>query len=110
MNWKFTRPGTVTFEKGEPFCFITMFPSVAIEDIQPVIEPISSDPDFHKEVKIWASERVRFNAGLAMRDPYTLEQKWQRDYLKGESPTGKSKADEDHRTKRNLKKPIINTP
>ena len=24
MNWKFTRPGKVRFEKGEPFCFITI--------------------------------------------------------------------------------------
>ena len=24
MNWLFTRPGKVRFEKGEPFCFITL--------------------------------------------------------------------------------------
>lgn len=107
MNWRFTRPGTVTFEKGEPFCFITLFPSVAIEDIQPVIEPMSADPEFHKEVKIWSSERTRFSEALRVGDEYTTEQKWQKNYLKGESPTGKSKAGADHRVKRALKKPIV---
>ena len=107
MNWRFTKPGTVTFEKGEPFCFITLFPSVAIEDVTPVPVPMSDDPEFHKEVKIWASERTRFNEALRLNDEYAKEQKWQKNYLKGESPTGKTKADDDHRIKRTLKKPIV---
>jgi hypothetical protein len=44
MNWKFTRPGAVTFAKGEPFCLITMTPSVAIEAVQPVILSMEDDP------------------------------------------------------------------
>lgn len=106
MNWKFTRPGAVTFAKGEPFCFITMTPSVAIEEVQPVILPMEDDPDFHREHKIWNSERRLFNAGLEMRDELTEEQKWQKNYLKGVSPSGLSRADANHRVKRTLKAPI----
>ena len=106
MNWRFTRPGSVTFAKGEPFCFITMMPSVSIEQVQPVIRPMEDDPVFHKEYKVWNSERRRFTAGLKMGDEITTEQKWQKHYLKGVSPTGKSVADESHRVKRSLKEPI----
>ena len=31
MNWIFTRPGTVRFEKGEPFCFITLMQDKQLE-------------------------------------------------------------------------------
>lgn len=106
MNWRFTRPGSVTFAKGEPFCFITLAPSVAIEQVQPIIRPMEDDPEFHKEHRIWASERRLFSAGLKMNDELTLEQKWQKHYLKGASSTGKSVADENHRVKRSLKEPI----
>jgi len=33
MNWKFTRPGTVRFEKGFPFCFITLMRPSVLERI-----------------------------------------------------------------------------
>lgn len=106
MNWKFTRPGSVHFEKGEPFCFITMMPSVSIETVQPVILPMEEDPEFHKESRIWASERVKFAAALKLRDEVTLEEKWQKHYLKGISPSGKTVAGPDHRIKRQLKCPF----
>jgi hypothetical protein len=41
-----------------------------------------------------------------MRDELTEEQKWQKNYLKGVSPSGLSKADVNHRIKRTLKTPI----
>lgn len=106
MNWRFTRPCSVTFEKGEPFCFITMVPALAIEEVQPVIRPMEDDPEFHKEYKVWSSERRKFQAGLSMRDELTLEQKWQKHYLRGVSPTGRLRAGEDHRVKRALRQPV----
>lgn len=106
MNWRFTRPGSVTFEKDEPFCFITMVPSVAIEEVQPIIRPMEDDPEFHREYKVWTSERRLFSAGLQLRDELTTETKWQKNYLKGVSSTGRSVADENHRVKRSLKSPI----
>ncbi|MCL7998854.1 DUF6065 family protein [Brucella sp. 21LCYQ03] len=106
MNWKFTRPGSIRFEKDEPFCFITLTPSIAIEAVQPVILPMESDPDFHKESRIWTSERVKFAAALQLRDELTIEEKWQKHYLKGVSPTGNSVAGPDHRIKRQLKCPF----
>ncbi len=106
MNWKFTEPGTVYFAKDEPFCFITLVPSLAIESVQPVIRPLVDEPQLEREYKIWLSERTKFNIGLAQGDPITLEQKWQKNYLTGKSPSGKTVADKDHRIKRSLKPPL----
>lgn len=106
MNWKFTEPGTVYFAKDEPFCFITLVPSLPIEDVQPVIRPLADEPQLEKEYKLWLSERTRFNIGLAQGDPITLEQKWQKNYLVGKSPSGRTVAGQDHRTKRSLKPPV----
>ncbi|MGJ4860731.1 DUF6065 family protein [Labrys sp. La1] len=105
MNWKFTEPGTVYFAKDEPFCFITLVPSLPIESVQPVIRPLADDPKLEREYNIWLSERTKFNIGLAQGDPITLEQKWQKNYLIGKSPSGRTVADQDHRIKRSLKPP-----
>src|SRR5580692_10244089 len=37
MNWKFTRPGVVRFEAGEPFCFVTLAPHGLLDAVQPTI-------------------------------------------------------------------------
>lgn len=110
MNWRFTRPCTVHFEKDEPFCFITLTPSVTIESVQPVIRPIEEDAELHKEYKTWASERTKFSAAEKMGDPLAVEQKWQKNYLVGKSHSGRSVADKDHRMKRDLKQPISGCP
>ncbi|MDF2622191.1 MAG: hypothetical protein K0S00_4850 [Xanthobacteraceae bacterium] len=52
------------------------------------------------------SERTKFSAAIDLGDPLANEQKWQKNYLVGTSPSGKSVADEKHRVKRNLKAPI----
>lgn len=106
MNWKFTRPCTVHFEKDEPFCFISMTPAIAIESVQPEVRRIADNPHLNKEYKSWTSERVKFSAALRLNDPLVNEQKWQKNYLMGKSPSGQSVAGEEHRTKRNLKTPL----
>lgn len=37
MNWRFTRPGTIRFEKGEPFCFILPLPHAIFDSMRPII-------------------------------------------------------------------------
>ena len=44
MNWKFTRPGRIRFEKGEPFCFISLTPHNALDDVQPIQRSFASTP------------------------------------------------------------------
>jgi len=105
MNWRFTRPGKVRFEVDEPFCFLTLQPAVAIEAVQPTISRLEDDPALHNEYALWHIRRERFNDALRRGHPRALEEKWQKDYLKGVSPSGAYKASDDHRIRRRLEAP-----
>jgi Family of unknown function (DUF6065)/Sulfotransferase domain len=102
MNWLFTRPGTVRFEKGEPFCFILPIPHMQLETVEPRILPLAANPELAAEHAAWGASRAEFNQGLATRDPATLKEKWQRFYLNGKSPGGLT-APDTHRVKRKMK-------
>lgn len=104
MNWHFTRPGSVQFKKGEPFCFITPIPHAAYDEIEPVIKDLASEPELVKEFEAWRDSRGSFLEKLGARDPATLRQGWQRHYFKGETVTGQKREDS-HINRRRLKAP-----
>lgn len=88
MNWMFTRPGRVTFEKDEPFCFITPVNYHALDDVRPEIVPISAAPEINDAYEGYASLRRDFNTKLAANDPESLKKGWQKWYMRGEQPSG----------------------
>lgn len=105
MNWQFTRPGSVMFMKGDPFCFLTPIEHVALDAITPVVKPLSSDPVLEAEYEAWGASRSAFVARIASGEPEALKQAWQRFYLRGSfDPDGP--VAETHVPKRRLAKPI----
>jgi len=107
MNWIFTRPGRVRFEKGEPFCFITLVPHRALEEVQPIQRSLASDLEFKAQYDAWLNSREGFNKRLARMDPEAIREAWQRYYFKGEVPEDLGSAPADHVNKRRLKAPRI---
>jgi hypothetical protein len=106
MNWIFTRPGRVRFEKGEPFCFISPTPHRALEQIQPVRRSLASEPELKHQYEMWLKTRASFNAKLGRRDPDAVREAWQRFYFRGEAPAeGPGAAD--HINKRRLRTPKL---
>ena len=103
MNWRFTRPGMVSFKKGEPFCFIMPVPHASVDQFEPVMKSIDDDPILKNEYIAWHQSRTDFLQGLDDRDPETMRQGWQRHYFKGQSVAG-SKG-EAHINRRRLKAP-----
>ena len=104
MNWIFTRPGRVRFEKGEPFCFITLQPHRTMDAVQPVQRSLASEPRLKEQFDLWFKERDAFNKKLAKHDPETMREAWQRFYFKGEMPPEvKTPVAHDHINKRRLK-------
>jgi hypothetical protein len=103
MNWMFTRPGQVKFQKGEPFGFITLIEHKKIEAAQPVLRTLESDPELHGQFEAWRLQRSNFNAKLVAGDPETAKQQWQRFYFKGEMPKELGAAPTSHVSKRRLK-------
>ena len=98
MNWRFSKPGKVKFEKGEPFCFLTLMPHSVLDDIEPTIEIM--DGQFAKEYSEWAASRANFNHNLEKHDSETVKQGWQKNYVQGSSATGQKA--EHHVSKRKL--------
>lgn len=108
MNWKFTAPGTIRFEKGEPFAFIMPIRHAEIDDCQPVIRELASDPQLEKEVHEWSTSRSEFMKAKRNGDPEALAEGWQKHYYRGIKFDG-TKID-DHVHRRRLKKPIKEEP
>lgn len=104
MNWQMTRPGRVSFEKGEPFCFITLMPHTSLEEITPKLHKLDDNPDLKAEFEAWAESRADFNKRLHSREDTAMKERWQRHYMRGQTVSGE-KIDS-HTTKRRMKSPV----
>jgi hypothetical protein len=104
MNWRFTRSGSVGFEKGEPFCFITPMPHAVIDRVQPELRQLDADPELKVAYEARSRGRAEFNAGLDARDPEAVARGWQRHYMRGEDAKGRQA--DFHLTKRRVR-PIV---
>jgi hypothetical protein len=107
MNWIFTRPGRIKFERGEPFCFITLVEHRKMEAVQPVIRTLESNPTMKGQFEAWNRQRTDFNTRLASGDPDAAKEAWQRFYFKGEIPEALGTAPATHANKRRLKTPRV---
>jgi hypothetical protein len=107
MNWHFTRPGRVRFEKGEPFCFITLMEDRQLSAFQPVIRPMDRNPELRDQYDTWEKHRSEFNKRIFRADPDATKEAWQRYYFKGEFPEETGSAPATHVNKRRLKTPKI---
>jgi hypothetical protein len=106
MNWRFTAPGRIRFEKGEPFCFITLVEDKKLEDFDLVVRSLESDPELKGQYDAWAKKRIQFNARLFRGDPDAMKAAWQRFYFRGEAPEAPAEARPvDHVNKRRLSAP-----
>jgi hypothetical protein len=109
MNWKFTRPGKVRFEKDEPFCFITPVAYRTLETVQPRIVPIESVPEQKAALERYSSLRHSFNDRLYAGEPEAVKQGWQKWYFKGVHPTG-AIGNSLHLSKFRAAEPVVENP
>jgi hypothetical protein len=104
VNWMFTRPCNVIFEKGEPIAFVAPVQRTVLETIEPEIVPIQSNPKLLEEFTVWSKSREQFCQRLAKGDVQTVKQGWQKYYMRGQMPNGEL-APESHRVRRRLAEP-----
>ncbi|MFI4933165.1 MAG: DUF6065 family protein [Caulobacterales bacterium] len=105
MNWRFTRPGVVRFEPGEPFCFITLTPHGLLDDVQPKIAVLEDDPKLKAAYDDWSASRADFGKRLSAGEQGAMAEKWQRTYVQGRGGV-EGGAPVYHLSKRRLKTPI----
>lgn len=103
MNWHFTRPGKVRFEKGEPFCFLTLTQDREFAQFEMVKRQMNDNPELRGQYDAWYKQREEFNNMLRIKDEETVREAWQRFYFRGELPEGMGKAPEGHTNKRRMK-------
>jgi len=106
MNWKFTRPGRVRFEKDEPFCFIAPVAYRALETVQPRIIPMDAAPEQKQAFLEYSRLRGEFNKKLYDRDPEASRQRWQKWYFRGVRPDG-SPGNPNHLSKFRAAEPVL---
>ena len=103
MNWLFTRPGTIRFDKGEPFCFITLTQDKPLATFDVVRRQLDADTDLRRQYDAWYRQRAEFNKRVHFQDPDALKEAWQRFYFRGELPDDTGPAPANHVNKRRLK-------
>src|SRR5277367_801127 len=69
MNWRFTRPGRVRFEKDEAFCFLTLVEDKKLDGFDVVIRALDSEPELKKQWASWTRSRALFGNSVARGDP-----------------------------------------
>jgi hypothetical protein len=103
MNWKFTRPGTVRFEKDEPFCYVTLMRPKVLESITPSMKLLSDNDELFEEYETWRKARSTFNNMIEAGNPDAIREAWQKFYMRGKTPDGK--AAKNHTNRRRLAEP-----
>jgi hypothetical protein len=104
MNWMFTRPGvTVRFEEGEPFCQFFPIHGDLLEQVEPEVRGIESDPELMTQYREWTESRDSFNEELKVPGSEADKKKWQQFYHHGTLHTGEPAATH-HRTRLNLRR------
>ena len=107
MNWIFTRPGRVRFEKKEPFCFLTLMQDKQLEEFNVVQRSLEGNRQLKDQYDAWTNRREDFNKRLRNRDPETVREAWQRFYFRGEMPDETGPAPDGHVNKRRLRAPKL---
>jgi LPS sulfotransferase NodH len=88
MNWKFTRADHwVEFEVDEPFAMIAPVARGFLEQFDPEIRPIASDPALQAGHAAWSRSRLEFNRDLTEQQSAARAKGWQRHYMRGEAPS-----------------------
>ena len=103
MNWLFTRANQrVRFDVDEPFCHIFPLARGQLETLDPAIRDLSENPALESDYKLWSASRNDFNASLATPGSKAAEERWQKTYFRGFTPSGQQGGD-GHRSKLRLR-------
>jgi hypothetical protein len=88
MNWQFTRPCSVRFEEGEPFCRVFPVPAGSVQSSEPEVHDLSHDRDLARQYHVWREKRDEFMAKYRSGDAATIKQAWQKFYFEGKYADG----------------------
>ncbi|WP_422930205.1 DUF6065 family protein [Singulisphaera sp. PoT] len=88
MNWKMTRPGSVTFEAGEPVAMLVPHFREDLEDFQADLQELSNNPELSEGYRVWITSRQEFLAAQRSGDLAAIKKKYQKHYFQGTTNSG----------------------
>ncbi|KAF1690377.1 DUF6065 family protein [Pseudoxanthomonas koreensis] len=84
MNWKFTRPGRVRFEAGEPFAHLLPLHRPLLQgEVRAEWRPLSETPELDAQYRRWTQSRGHFLQELPDPESAAAREQWQRGYFRG---------------------------
>lgn len=101
MNWKFTRPGTVSFEKGEPIAMLVPQRRGELEVFRCRKADFSANPELAAGYRTWIESRVSFLDKQRSGDQAALKQRFEKHYMHGTTTEGHP-GPQDHQMMREL--------
>lgn len=102
MNWKITRPEEwIVFHQGDPICQLVPQRRGELEEFDPQILPISTEPELEAAHRDWGLRRDHFNAEKKIVGTEAEQAGWQRHYFRGNTPSGGMAPE--HQTRLHLK-------
>ncbi len=88
MNWRFTRPGTIRFEKDEPIAMLVPQKRGDLELFEAQFAELSTNPELEAGYTKWITERNAFIAAQQAGDPDALKKRHLKGYFHGKDPHG----------------------
>jgi len=96
MNWKITRPyHDITFEQGDPFCFLFPIPRDLIESVRPALHAFETAPEIKRQFDQGQAQRRAFQQKIGVQQDgeatyvgQDQSHQWQRTYFQGRDATG----------------------
>ena len=102
MNWRFTRPDHwVSFDEGEPFCYVFPVQRGVLEPVQPEIRDMASSPQLQAEFTAWTEARRSFIDHSGVLGSPEARMRWQKYYYRGLTMRGEPGV-KDHQAKLRL--------
>ena len=86
MNWKVPRPDTpIRLKQGEPICMLVPQRRGELEAFAPAVIELHDAAEIGEHYQVWRNSRREFNAQLKSG---LFEERWQKHYFRGETPSG----------------------
>lgn len=88
MNWQLTRPGTVRFARGEPFCHIVPVRHEPLTETEVRIITLDDEEGLRERHDAFARRRTELRARQSAPEPGETPPAWLREYFRGELADG----------------------
>ena len=110
MNWQITkRFSVIRFRRGEPICMIMPIRRSDLENMQPEVRNLESDPELHRSFNLWHESRLNKVREVDAKTADGVPTRAQGHYIRGEGHLGERPV-HGHQTKLDVPSFIIKDP